>query len=115
MRLYITIRTATKDLVIDYITVKLASGKVESINYDESNYEYEDGCVKARYRGIHFGEDENEPSIGALNGMKILGVGAYSPTEKYVTYRFLETMFDDNGVIKVFHNAFHRKGVRVYD
>lgn len=45
MRLYITIRTATKDLVIDYITVKLASGKVESINYDESNYEYEDGCV----------------------------------------------------------------------
>ena len=48
MRLYITIRTATKDLVIDYITVKLASGKVESINYDESNYEYEDGCVKAR-------------------------------------------------------------------
>ena len=47
--------------------------------------------------------------------MKILGVGAYSPTEKYVTYRFLETMFDDNGVIKVFHNAFHRKGVRVYD
>lgn len=33
MRLYITIRTATKDLVLDYITIRLASGKVESINY----------------------------------------------------------------------------------
>ena len=38
MRLYITIRTSTKDLVIDYITVRLASGKTVSINFDESNY-----------------------------------------------------------------------------
>ncbi len=45
MRLYITIKTTTKDLVIDYITVRLASRKVVSINYEESNYEYENGCV----------------------------------------------------------------------
>lgn len=114
MRLYITIRTTTKDLVIDYITVKLASGKVESINYDESNYEYNDGCVHARYRGIHFGEDKNEPSIEAFEGMKILGVGVYSEKDKYVTFRFLETMFDENGSIKVFHNAYYRKCIRVY-
>lgn len=114
MRLYITIRTTTKDLVIDYITVRLASGKAVSINYDESNYEYDNGCINARFRGIHFGESEEEPPLDALTNMKVLGVGAYSPTEKYVTYRFLEMMFDENGAIKVFQNAFYRKSVRAH-
>ena len=114
MRLYITIRTSTKDLVIDYITVRLASGKTVSINFDESNYDYKKGCINARYRGIHFGESEEEPFLETLSGMKVLDVGVYSPTEKYVTYRFLDMMFDDNGEIKVFQNAYYRKSVRVY-
>ena len=112
MRLYITIRTATKDLVIDYITVKLASGKVESINYDESNYEYENGCVYARYRGIHFGEGEDEPALSTLTGMKVLYVGVYSATDRLVTFRFLDMTFDDDGKAKVFNDAFYRKHIR---
>ena len=112
MRLYITIKTTTKDLVIDYITVRLASGRVVSINYDESDYEYEDGCVYARYRGIHFGASEKEPSLDTLNGMRVLGVGVYSTKDRLVTFRFLDMTFDDNGIAKVFNDAFYRKHIR---
>ena len=112
MRLYITIKTTTKDLVIDYITVRLASGRVASINYDESNYEYENGCVYARYRGIHFGESEKEPALSTLTGMKVLFVGAYSVTDRLVTFRFLDMTFDANGKAKVFNDAFYRKHIR---
>lgn len=112
MRLYITIKTTTKDLVLDYITVRLASGKAVSINYDESDYEYEDGCIYARFRGIHFGESIREPSLSTLKGMKVLWVGVYSEANKSVTFRFLDMTFDDDGKIKVFKNAFHRKNIR---
>ena len=112
MRLYITIKTTTKDLVIDYITVRLASGRVVSINYDESNYEYENGCVYARYRGIHCGEGEEEPALSTLTGMKVLYVGVYSATDRLVTFRFLDMTFDDDGKAKVFNDAFYRKHIR---
>ena len=47
MRLYLTAKTAMKDLVIDYIEVNLKNGKTISLTWDESEFgiEVEDEVI----------------------------------------------------------------------
>lgn len=54
MRLYLTAKTAMKDLVIDYIEVNLKNGKTISLTWDESEFGIEDGLFTARYKGVYF-------------------------------------------------------------
>ena len=56
MRLYLTAKTAMKDLVIDYIEVNLKNGKTISLTWDESEFGIEDGLFTARYKGVYFDE-----------------------------------------------------------
>ena len=56
MRLYLTAKTAMRDLVIDYIEVNLKNGKTISLTWDESEFGIEDGLFTARYKGVYFDE-----------------------------------------------------------
>ena len=49
MRLYLEAKTAMKDLVIEYIEVRLANGKTITLTWDESEFGIEDGVFTARY------------------------------------------------------------------
>ena len=57
MILYLKAKTNLSDLSIDFIEVKLKSGKIVSLNWDETEYDNEDSVFEAKYKGVYFGEE----------------------------------------------------------
>ena len=58
MILYLEAETDISDLVIDFIEVRLRSGKVVSLTWDESGIEREkDNSYYAVYGGVYFDEE----------------------------------------------------------
>ncbi len=57
MMLYLKAKTNLSDLSIDFIEVKLKSGKIVSLNWDETEYDNEDSVFEAKYKGVYFGEE----------------------------------------------------------
>ena len=57
MILYLQATTNVQDLVIDYIEVKLKSGKTASLNWDESGINRSETGFDARYKGVYFDEE----------------------------------------------------------
>ena len=85
MRLYLTAKTAMKDLVIDYIEVNLKNGKTISLTWDESEFGIEDGLFTARYKGVYFDEVYGNGLINELRDMQIAEIGVYSENNEPVT------------------------------
>lgn len=71
MILYLQATTNVQDLVIDYIEVKLKSGKTASLNWDESGINRSETGFDARYKGVYFDEEYANGKISELDGMKI--------------------------------------------
>ena len=57
MILYLQATTNVQDLIIDYIEVKLKSGKTVSLNWDESGINRSETGFDARYKGVYFDEE----------------------------------------------------------
>ena len=95
MRLYLTAKTEMKDLVIDYIEVKLESGKTISLTWDESEFGIEDGIFTARYKGVYFDEVYGNGLIDELRDMKIEEIGTYSDNNEPVTLAVLHVTVED--------------------
>ena len=53
MRLYLTAKTAMKDLVIEYIEVRLTNGKEVTLSWDESEFGINDGVFTDLNYVIH--------------------------------------------------------------
>ena len=51
MKLYLSVDTDIEDLEIDYIEVKLVTGKTVTVDWDESDITREDDGFEARYKG----------------------------------------------------------------
>ena len=79
MRLYLTAKTAMKDLVIDYIEVNLKNGKTISLTWDESEFGIEDGLFTARYKGVYFDEVYGNGLINILATDFCTSVGSVQP------------------------------------
>ena len=95
MRLYLTAKTAMKDLVIDYIEVNLKNGKTISLTWDESEFGIEDGLFTARYKGVYFDEVYGNGLINELRDMQIAEIGVYSENNELVTLAVVHVTVED--------------------
>ena len=95
MRLYLTAKTAMKDLVIDYIEVNLKNGKTISLTWDESEFGIEDGLFTARYKGVYFDAVYGNGLINELRDMQIAEIGVYSENNEPVTLAVVHVTVED--------------------
>lgn len=95
MRLYLTAKTAMKDLVIDYIEVNLKNGKTISLTWDESEFGIEDCLFTARYKGVYFDEVYGNGLINELRDMQIAEIGVYSENNEPVTLAVVHVTVED--------------------
>lgn len=98
MILYLQATTNVQDLVIDYIEVKLKSGKTVSLNWDESSIERSKTGFDARYKGVYFDEEYVNGRISELAGMKIDTVKLYSEQIKNPEITITQMSFEDGDV-----------------
>ena len=82
--------------VIEFIEIRLKDGRVLTLNWDES----ENGEYDRYYKGIHFAETDEKPTIEILKGLKVTNVGLYSEHgEKiFITIDRMD-FFDESGSI----------------
>lgn len=95
MILYLTAKTESKDVVIDYIEVRLNNGKQVSLNWDESDIVRDDDGFTARYKGIYFDEEYANGKIELLHDLNIVEVGLYSEENEDYPVTITEIEFYD--------------------
>ena len=95
MILYLQATTNVQDLIIDYIEVKLKSGKTASLNWDESGINRSETGFDARYKGVYFDEEYANGKISELAGMKIDTVKLYSEQIKNPEITITQMLFED--------------------
>ena len=110
MRLYLTAKTAMKDLVIDYIEFKLADGKTITLTWDESEFGIEDGVFTARYKGVSFNDDYGNGRYKELIGMQITEVGVYSDNDEPVTIAVTHLTVEDELERLVYVGLLYQEG-----
>ena len=101
MRLYLTAKTSIPDLFIDYIQVKLKSGKEVSLNWDYSDIERTSSGFSARYKGVYFDEEHANGRIDELHDMKITDIGVYyeSKHEQDIKIEVMDFVDDDKQLV----------------
>ena len=95
MRLYLEAKTAMKDLVIEYIEVRLANGKTITLTWDESEFGIEDGVFTARYKGVSFDDVYGNGRYKELIGIQITEIGVYSEYDEPVTIAVTHLTVED--------------------
>lgn len=74
MILYVSAKTDVPDMIIE---IRLASGKVITVDWDESNISRTATGFFARYKGVYFDEKYANGKINILKGMRIESVCIY--------------------------------------
>lgn len=96
--LYVKATTNIPDLVIDFIEVKLSSGKEVSLNWDCSGYSLDGTDYEGRYKGVYFDEEYANGRLDELIDLEITDVGIYSESNSDAEELCIsELLFDDNG------------------
>lgn len=94
MKLKLNALTNVKDLIIEYIEIRLVTDEIISFNWDESDISRNENGFSARYKGVYFNELYANGRINELFGMKIAEVGVYTESEdKGIT--ITEMLFED--------------------
>lgn len=96
MILYLTAKTTIPDLTIDYIEVRLKSGKSVSLNWDQSEISRSPSGFDARYKGVYFGEERANGKLDELQDMVITDVGLYSESEEFLSVFISHMEFVDD-------------------
>lgn len=110
MRLYVTARTAMKELTIDYIEVKTISGKTIALSWDESEFGVEDGLFTGRYKGVYFDEEYANGQLEELRGMQIEEIGIYSEANEPVSIAAVHVTVEDGLERLDFIGLLYQKG-----
>ena len=71
MVLYLKAESDIPDLMIDFIEVKLKSGQIISLTWDESEFDRKDGYLDARYKGVYFDDEYGNGRLSELKGMEV--------------------------------------------
>lgn len=95
MVLYLKAESDIPDLVIDFIEVKLRSGQVISLTWDESEFDRKDGYLDARYKGVYFDDEYGNGKLSELKGMKIQHIELCSECEDVSSFKLRELSFHD--------------------
>lgn len=97
MILYLSVDTDLEDLVIDYIEIKLVTGEIVSLSWDESDIERLDSGYNARYKGVYFDEEYANGKLSSLHGMQIDRIGIYTEYDSDSDIVITEMIFEDAG------------------
>ena len=81
MILYLTALTTLPDLTIDFIEIRLDTGEIVPLTWDQSDYGQDDGIFNARYKGVYFDKDYANGRVRELQGMEIAQIGIYTESE----------------------------------
>lgn len=95
MILYLKAESDIPDLVIDFIEVKLKSGKVISLTWDESEFDRNDGYLDARYKGVYFDDEYGNGRLSELKDMEVQHIELYSECEDVSSFKLRELSFFD--------------------
>ena len=95
MVLYLKAESDIPDLMIDFIEVKLKSGQIISLTWDESEFDKENGQFEARYKGVYFDDEYGNGRLLELKGMKIQHIELYSECEDVSSFKLRELSFHD--------------------
>lgn len=87
-------KTNCPDLVIDFIEVKLNTGEVVSLNWDESDFTCDGNELNARYKGVYFGEEYGNGRLDEMKDMEIVEFGFYSENSKSTDFEFFITKME---------------------
>lgn len=111
MRLYLEAKTAMKDLVIEYIEVRLANGKTITLTWDESEFGIEDGVFTARYKGVSFDDEYGNGRYKELIGIQITDIGVYSENDEPVTLAVTHLTVEDELEQLVYVGLLYQEGI----
>ena len=95
MILCLEAKTDFNDLTIGFIEIKLSSGKLVSLTWDESESGVTDGIFTARYKGVYLDEDYANDMISELNNMCIESVEIYTESGKGSYFEIESLLFED--------------------
>lgn len=115
MDLFLKATTNVPDLILDFIEVKLKSGKTVSLNWERSNvkqFESDNSSgITADYFGLYFGEEDAGDRMNELEDMRVTAVGLYSETYPVTDISIIEMTFSDGEETLTFENVFSAEGV----
>lgn len=115
MDLFLKATTNVPDLIIDFIEVKLKSGKSASLNWERSNvtcFESDDSTgVNAEYFSLYFDEEPVSGPVSDLKDLYVTAVGLYSENCKFADICIYEMTFTDGDETLTVENAFSAEGV----
>ena len=95
MTLYLKAKTNCSDLMVDFIEIQLANGRIVSLNWDESGIDRNATGFSARYEGVYLGEEHANGRLNDLREMKIQMVQVYTELGIPVTFQIDEMLFVD--------------------
>lgn len=95
MVLYLKAESDIPDLVVDFIEVKLKSGQIISLTWDESEFDREDGYLDARYKGVYFNDVYGNGRLPELNGMEVQHIELYTECTDTGSFKLRELSFYD--------------------
>ena len=114
MDLYVKAITNVPDLIIDFIEVKLKSGKTVSLNWDRSSitqFESNNSVgFSAEYCGLCFDEDP-AGDLSELEDLSVTSVGLYAENYAFADIHITEIEFVDGEETLTFENAFKAEAV----
>lgn len=102
MVLYLKAESDIPDLAVDFIEVKLKSGQVISLTWDESEFDREDGQFEARYKGVYFDDEYGNGRMSELKGMKVQHIELYTECKDAGSFQLRELSFYDGEESLVF-------------
>ncbi len=95
MKMYLTVETTTQDVFIDFIEVRLNTGEVVSLNWDESEIAREETKFLGTYKGVYFGEEYANGRPNELRDMVVVHVEVYSESKEPVNAKIVRMEFND--------------------
>lgn len=95
MVLYLKAKSDIPDLMIDFIEVKLKSGQIISLTWDESEFDREDGYLDAKYKGVYFDDEYGNDRLSELKDMEVQHIELYTECGDASSFKLQELSFHD--------------------
>lgn len=115
MDLYLKATTNVPDLIIDFIEVRLKSGKTVSLNWERSCVTRFDpnpsAGFDAEYLGLCFDEDLAQSQLDELKDLSVTAVGLYSETHSIADISIKEMVFEDGEETLILKDVYSAEGV----
>ena len=89
--------TNIEDLEIDYIEVKLVTGEIVTVEWDESDIAWEENGFDARYKSVYFDEEYANGKLSSLHGMQMEYINLYTESDSDSDIVITDMTFEDGG------------------